>query len=304
MTDVSIIIVNYCTGILIKNAINSILQKVNGIVYEIIVVDNKSPDDSMSHIREEFKKVTNIKYVYLEHNLGFGRANNAGYEIATGRNIFCLNPDTILINNAVKILSDFLDTNSNVGVVGGCLYQKDMKMCTSYRRIFPSLFGDFSMMFYYLPEKLFFRKEWKYNEGKVMEVSFITGADLMIKRSVIKAVGFYSPAFFMYYEDVELCHRVKREGYDIFHNPLAKIFHLEGKSTNNIPLKAKINFEGRKAFFALCYPSWYCLLSQFSFVVLSLSRTLILLRRRNESYIYWKELLKLSIKNFGYENSN
>ena len=98
--DVSIVIVNYNTLLLVKNCIDSIIAKTACVNYEIIVVDNASTDNS----KEYFSNDTRIKYIYNEKNLGFGLANNVGIKIAKGRNIFLLNPDTLLLNNAIKIL--------------------------------------------------------------------------------------------------------------------------------------------------------------------------------------------------------
>ena len=117
MVDVSIIIVNYKTVSLIKHAISSILHIVKDIEYEIIIVDNCSGD-----YLEEIKKEFPLKLILLSENLGFGKANNEAAKKAKGRNLFFLNPDTYLINNAVKLLSDYLDAHENIGIVGGNLY--------------------------------------------------------------------------------------------------------------------------------------------------------------------------------------
>lgn len=107
MFDVSVII-NYNCLQTTSGCIDNIVEKTSGISYEIIVVDNASTDGS----REFFCSDERVKYIYYEENLGFGRANNRGLEIASGRNILFLNPDTLLRNNAIEILSDYLDNLS------------------------------------------------------------------------------------------------------------------------------------------------------------------------------------------------
>ena len=139
MIDVSIIIVNYSTEDLIIQCVESVFMKVQGVNYEIIVVDNASPNNTFNHLETLYKGNDYVKCVRLKENVGFGRANNAGYKESNGRNIFCLNPDTVLINNAVKILSDYLDSHDNVGLCGGNLFHKDGKFCTSYNMTFPSI---------------------------------------------------------------------------------------------------------------------------------------------------------------------
>ena len=122
--DVSVIIVNYKTVPLILDCLESLRAKTKGITYEVIVVDNNSGDDFQERILERFPEVQCLP---LPENVGFGRANNEGLKIAKGRNIFFLNPDTLLLNNAIKILSDYLDGHPQVGACGGNLYDAEMK---------------------------------------------------------------------------------------------------------------------------------------------------------------------------------
>ena len=109
--DVSIIIVNYHTEGLIKNAIDSVIEKTGGVTYEIIVVDS-APDDSARNVLGAIKLGVPYRYLELAENRGFGAANNEGFRYATGKYLFCLNPDTLLVNNAVKILFDFMETHA------------------------------------------------------------------------------------------------------------------------------------------------------------------------------------------------
>lgn len=297
MLDVSIIIVNYCTGKLIGDAIKSVLEKTNGIEFEIIVVDNDSPDDSMSLIKKKFEKCSNIKYLELEQNLGFGKANNAGFQIAVGRNIFCLNPDTVLINNAVKIMSDYLDAHDKVGLCGGNLFHKDGNYCTSYNMTFPSIFAEISSLLGYLPEIIMYRGNRKYNKtDNELKVGMITGADLMVKRSVIEEVGFFKPEFFMYFEDTDFCFRVARAHYLRMNLPSAKIYHLEGKSTKGIKRKAEMNFNGRRTFYSLNYSRAYTLCANTLFVASSFLKYVIYTIMYSPNRLYWGELLRLSLK--------
>lgn len=117
--DVSVIIVNYNTKDLILNCIQSIYEKTKDLTFEIIVSDNDSKDDSIKQISSQFPEV---KIIENKKNLGFGMANNEGFKIAQGKYVFCLNPDTILINNAIKFLYDFMEHNEECAAGGGiCL---------------------------------------------------------------------------------------------------------------------------------------------------------------------------------------
>lgn len=297
MIDVSIIIINYCTADLLIEAIKSVVENTKGINYEIIVVDNNSPDNSIGKIEHQFEGFKNIKYVKIDKNIGFGRANNAGYEVSYGRNILCLNPDTILINNAIKILSDYLDSHEKVGLCGGNLYHRDGNLCTSYNMTFPSIFAEFSSLLGYLPEILMYGGNRKYNHSdRELKVGMITGADLMVKRAVIDEVGFFRPEFFMYFEDTDFCFRVARAHYLRINLPAAKIYHLEGKSTNNYKKKAEMNFNGRKTFYSLNYSKSYTLFANILFVISSFLKYVMYSILRNNNRVFWGELFKLSFK--------
>ena len=108
--DVSIILVNYKTKDLTINAIKSVIEKTQGINFEIFVVDNNSKDGSIEAIEKEFPNINIIKNPI---NAGFGAANNLAINQAKGKYILCLNTDTLLINNAIKIMYNFMEKEEN-----------------------------------------------------------------------------------------------------------------------------------------------------------------------------------------------
>lgn len=222
--DVSIIIVNYNTSKLINDCIESIIKLTNGVTYEIIVVDNNTED-----LSEVIKEASNpiVRLIQLPENVGFGRANNEGFKMSQGRNLFCLNPDTLLLNNAVKILSDYLDTHPKCGACGGNLYDSFGKPIHSFRRTFPGILDSLIIFSNYNLAKIIYGKSHEFNHsGKELNVAYITGADLMIPRYVIDKVGMYDTKFFMYFEETDLCYRISKSGYKICAVPFAKIIHL------------------------------------------------------------------------------
>ncbi len=226
--DVSIIIVNYNNGKLISDCLRSIYQQTRGIHFEIIVVDNDSKENIAAFLYPEF---ADIQLVRIEENVGFGKANNEGFKVAQGRNVLCLNPDTILINNAIKILSDYLDEHQEVGACGGNLFDESMQPTLSFRRIYPGIRWELCEMTAHKLESIFFGGNWSFNHtSTALSVAYISGADLMIKRHIIKETGGFSPLFFMYSEETDLCHRITSSGYKIMSVPSAQIQHLEGKS--------------------------------------------------------------------------
>lgn len=227
--DVSIIIVNYKTLALILNCINSIIKYCEGINYEIIVVDNNSSDDFEKRISEMFGD--SIICIPLSENIGFGQANNEGLKRAKGRNVLFLNPDTLLLNNAVKVLSDFLDTHPSVACCGGNLYDEKLEPMHSYSMLLPSLCWEFNLLSNGILEKIRWGKNAQFNHTmSPRKVGYICGADMMVKRDVLNQMNGFSKYFFLYYEDTELSYRINQAGYKIASVPSARIQHLEGKS--------------------------------------------------------------------------
>ena len=260
MIDVSVIIVNYKTSGLISNCINSIIEFTSSLDYEIIVVDNNSEKDFQQKILGGIisKSVSNIHFIALEENLGFGKANNEGLKIAKGRNILFLNPDTLILNNAIKILSDFLDSRSDAGACGGNILDENQIPSFSFRRIYPGIREYLDSLLMSVPSKILFGQNLEYNYSKKpIKVAFIVGADLMVKYKILEETGPFDSNFFMFFEEIELCRRIKKIGYKIFSVPEALIMHLESKSFENgsqtNPLRLRMREEGRKIYHKLTY---------------------------------------------------
>ena len=254
--DVSIIIVNYNTLKITSACIDSVVEKTIGLDYEIILVDNASIDGSKEHFAKDFR----IKYLYQNQNLGFGGANNVGLQYAKGRNILFLNPDTLLINNAVSILSEYLDTNPSVGACGGNLFDAEMKPAMSFKRIYPGIGDEINNFFFHVPEKLIYRNNWYFNhDGNNIDVAYISGADLMIRRFLLQEYGSFSPEFFMYYEETDLCLRIRRAGFRMMSVPQAHIQHLEGKSfkTGVNTQRISVSEQSRHIFYERNYTKAY-----------------------------------------------
>lgn len=227
--DVSIIIVNYHTSQLINCCINSIIKLTERIEYEIIVVDNFSEPD----LEEKLIHSDQIKIIKLNRNLGFGLANNEGFKYATGKYLFFLNPDTLLINNAIHILFTSLESHPKIGICGGNLFDEFYQPALSFKRILPGFLNELNELFFEIPQRLVCKNRFFNHSDRIINVGYITGADLMIRYDVFKKLNGFSSCFFMYYEETDLCARVLRDGYGIISVPQAKIQHLEGKSFNN-----------------------------------------------------------------------
>lgn len=227
--EVSVIIVNYNTQQLTSNCIESIFLHTKGVTFEIILVDNASKDGSV----EFFSKDERIHFIPSPENLGFGRANNLGYQHSKGKYIFALNSDTILENDALTLFYHQMEKlPQKVGCVGTMLLDGDGKISRSYLSL-PTWWESLQCFTYphFLPQTGFSVLD----EQKPFQVSGVTGADMFIRRSVIEECGFFDTDFFMYYEETELQLRFQKFGYEcyIIHGP--RIIHLERGSQKKTP---------------------------------------------------------------------
>lgn len=220
--QVSIIIVNYNTKTLLRSCIHSIYEQTANLSYEIIVVDNASSDGSVELVTKEFP---DVRLIVSPVNLGFGKANNKGVTESRGENIFFLNSDTILLNNAISILHEFLCHNQTAAICGGNLYDKDMQPVHSFYR-FPTIKDEFRALF-------FPKRNIPYHNfmNHVQKVEYITGADMMIRKEIFTKAGAFDSDFFMYYEETELTWHITQMGYQVFSVPEAKIIHYQGMSS-------------------------------------------------------------------------
>ncbi|MCH5226495.1 MAG: glycosyltransferase family 2 protein [Muribaculaceae bacterium] len=229
--DVSIIYVNYFTSDLIYNSVKSIINKIKNLKFEIIVVDNNSEPDLSEKFRAFIEDGLRIQFVYLKENKGFGGANNAGAKKAIGEYLFFLNPDTLLLNNALEILAEFLDSNPQAGGCGGNLFSENQTPAFSYRKEFPGLkweMGYLTHQFFRPTSKIIYR--YHNFSTQPIEVSYISGADMMLRKSIWGKCKGFSEDIFMYYDDADICYKIQKLGYKLYNVPAAQIIHLEGKS--------------------------------------------------------------------------
>lgn len=230
MHQVSIIIVNYNTCKITAECIDSVFEKTKSIDFEVILIDNASEDGS----KEFFEKDSRIHYVYNNKNIGFGRANNVGMQLAKGRYLFLLNSDTLLVNNAIKYFYDYAETHEKRAFYGCWLKNGDGKRVHSCARI-PCI-KDLLYNSAYTCRKFFnkrasyFCEDMPYVEDKCVKTGYVTGADMFLHRSVYEEISGFDENIFMYYEDAEWQRRAKKQGIESFCINGPEIVHLVGGS--------------------------------------------------------------------------
>lgn len=270
MPKVSIIIVNYNTRELLCATLDSIFEHTSDLEFEVIVVDNASVDGSVEAVRA-LEPNRQVQLIVSTENLGFGRANNLGVANSSGEYIFYLNSDTLLRNNAVKILSQALDGNPRWGAVCGNLFTADGAPNLSFQP-FHGLLFEFMGFMPNAIKSLYFKPNSVFNYSTVpRHIETISGADLMVRRNL---AGF-DPRFFMYYEDMELCYRISADGYCLMSIPNAEIIHLQGASQSNSLKRYELLFASKYIYYEITRSRFYAriiyLLNQFFYLIYQLS---------------------------------
>lgn len=297
MIKVSIIIVNYNTYNLLIDCIESIKTNThNNLDYEIIVVDNNSPIRDIEKLPEVYQ---DVQLILSDENGGFGKANNLGSRLAKGEYLFFLNPDTLLLNDAISVLYNFISTNKNVAVCGANLYDENLQPANSFGQTSPGIIFEIDYFFAYWFSKKLFKNSVNFNyTEKPLEVRrTVSGASYMVKKFIFDEVNGFDEDFFMYYEENELSYRIKRKGFKIFSIPDAKIIHLEGKSEEVKERTLTVGFESRKNFFLKTGIFWQYYVSNFIFLLTILQRIFIFtLTNNNTKKKHWKSIFNWLIK--------
>jgi len=238
--DLSIIIINWKSADFLRKCLQSIFANASDLSFEVIVVDNASFDGSAELVEREFP---GVRFVQSTENLGFAGANNLGVRSAKGRNVLFLNPDTEVIGTALELMSSFLDATPNAGVVGCKLLNSDFSIQTSCIQAFPTILNqalDAEALRKMFPKARLWGMRPLFEDGSeptVVEV--VSGACLMIRRSVFEETGLFNTDYFMFSEDVDLCFRTKQTGWNTYYVGRAVVIHLGGQSSRS---KGEKNF--------------------------------------------------------------
>jgi GT2 family glycosyltransferase len=271
---VSIIIVSYNTKEHLKRCLNAVRASAEGIAYEIIVVDNGSSDGSVQSMRTEFPELSLIE---SGENLGFAKANNLGFAKSVGEYIVLLNSDAFIVGDSLAVSVELMDRHTEVGLAGGRLVGEDGSWQPSARS-FPSIWNDFltlsGLAGRYRHSRFFGRPDMTYaDQDKDLLCDWVPGAFTIIRRSVLEELGFFDERFFLYYEEVDLCLRIKKSGWKIAYWPGVKVVHVGGASTGQFSsrlvtkrgmqmsrwrlqsqyLYYRKNFGWAKAFLSMCF---------------------------------------------------
>jgi len=250
MLDLAIVIVNYNTRDLLRRCLRSLPPAAGALSYEVLVVDNCSPDGSAAMVRGEFPWV---RLMESDHNGGYAYANNLGLR-ALGygtsetmavypRYVLLLNPDTEVPPQGLAQMVAFMDAHPDVGVAGPKLVRQDGSLDKACRRSFPTP----AVSFYRLSglSRLFprSRRFGRYNltyldENTQADVDAVVGAFMLLRHEALAQAGLLDEAFFMYGEDLDLCYRIKQRGWRVVYYPAVTVLHVKGAASRQASQRA------------------------------------------------------------------
>jgi N-acetylglucosaminyl-diphospho-decaprenol L-rhamnosyltransferase len=230
--ELSFIVVNWNSLTYLRKCIASIYAQTK-CSFEVVVVDNASPTGEASVIAREFPQITLIQ---CTENIGFGAANNLGFQRSVGDNLLFLNPDTELLNSAGDIMIRTLSADRCAGVVGCTLLNEDRSIQTSCIQTFPTILNqllDSDWLRVRWPNSHLWGTEplWSKRVGAA-QVEVISGACMLMRREVFEEVGGFTEAYFMYAEDLDLCYKIQKAGYSNYYLSYPTVLHYGGKSSN------------------------------------------------------------------------
>lgn len=245
----SVIIVNFNTASLTMQAVKSCYDFIDQNTFEVIVVDNGSTAGCIETALMHFPEILIIK---SPENIGFGRANNLGYEHARGKFIFLLNSDAYLIDNkSVPLMVSYIKSHDDVAIVGPNFIKGDGTKNYAYGNLlgFRKSLNDIGIW------KISKSRMENYATFKVCdtavpkEVGYLGAAGILIKRSAIETNGLFDPNIFLYFEDMELGWRYRKKGLKSVIVPQATVVHLGGASSGVMSQQIKSLIEESKRYY-------------------------------------------------------
>lgn len=257
----SIIFVLYNARDVIEVALDAVYASKVNFDYEVILVDNKSPDDSVDLIKKKYLSNPDLngrtKLILNDNNDGFGIGNNIGMRASTGDYILLLNTDTKLEPDNLQIMMEFMEARPDVGGATCKLVMANGEIDKASRRSEPSLVRSFFRLFGFqaLFPKLFGGYNVMHkNPNEESEIDSCSGAYLLMPRAAFEKTGGFDERFFMYGEDLDLCRSIREAGYKIWWYPKTMCVHYRGQSSKKTAQKMLLAFYDAMWIY---YKKWY-----------------------------------------------
>lgn len=312
--QLSIIIVSWNVRDLLRTCLRSIAAGRGDLDLEVVVVDSGSSDGTPQMVEEASGELAfPVRLIARPDNVGFPKGNNIGIRQARGRYILLLNPDTEIVDDALRVMISYLEENEDVGVVGPQLRYPDGSVQSSRRR-FPTVvtaFLESTWLEPWAPARLLERYYvLDRPDDATSNVDWVVGACLLTRREVVEQVGLLDEDYFMYSEELDWCRRIKTAGWRVVYLPAAKVIHHEGKSSEQAVTARHINFHRAKLrYFRKHHGRLVCFILR-SFLLLNYLWQIVLegakgllghkrALRRQRVAVYW-QVLKSGLRPAGY----
>lgn len=239
MIELSIVIVSYNTEKLLLECIKSIEEnyprEVGNGIFEIIVVDNDSTDNSVEKLKTYKTKIKKLLIIENAQNSGFAKANNIGARGVYGKYILFLNSDTLVYPETLTKMIEFMDTNSKVGAATCRVLMPNGKIDDASHRGFPTpwnAFCHFSNLSKIFPKTKFFggyNLSWMDFE-KIHKIDACAGAFMIVRKEAGDQIDWWDEDYFWYGDDLDFCFKLKQKKWEIYYVPTVSILHYKGAS--------------------------------------------------------------------------
>ena len=266
--DLSIIIVSWNVKENLRENLKAIYESDGDFQYEVFVVDNHSRDSSAGMVAQEFPQVELIKN---RENLGFAKANNQAIKRAQGDFILLLNPDMKVFSDTLVNMVNWMRVNKRASVAGGCLISENGETIKHVRR-FPRFADQFAIILK-LPHLFsnilnkYLRADFDY--GSPAEVDSIRGSFFMIKKEDIAKIGLLDERYFIWFEEVDYCKRIKKNGGEVWYTPVAKCVDCVGQSFSQVQRGVAQRYfrDSMLKYFKKWHPEWQYYVLKFIWIV-------------------------------------
>lgn len=239
--DLSIVLVNWNSYELVEQCLATIERSGTRCPYEVVICDNASTDGSQERLRALERARSYVRCVYATENLGFGAGNNHALPHCRGRYVLFLNSDTLLLEPLDALIAAAEALGARCGALGGRVLNVDKTLQVSCREAYtlPVLIAGLTLAFAGVRAPWVRRQELDaWDHASARAVAMVSGCYLLVPASVLAAVGGFDPALFHFFEDTDLCYRIRAAGYVVEYVPAASIIHLGGGSTRASGLSA------------------------------------------------------------------
>jgi N-acetylglucosaminyl-diphospho-decaprenol L-rhamnosyltransferase len=241
VADITIAIVNYNTAFLLDRLFSALAAAQGRLKLQIIVIDNVSRDNSLEILRKKFPFV---ELIANDANVGFGRANNQALAHVHGRYLLLLNTDAFMATDTLTKTFEFMERNPCCGVLGVKLVGEDGTLQPSCR-YFPTPWNVFvaanGLNRYFPKTQLMDDMSWDHQS--VRQCDWVPGCFYLVRKAVLDQLGLFDPRFFLYYEEVDHCRRVRQAGWDVIYYPYTEVVHVGGESAKS---DARLTSAGRQ----------------------------------------------------------